>query len=164
MAGLVIIFLSLLGVTGYIVLATTRATAPRYVGVYLAAGGTFPAIVNILPWVLNNQGSDTKRGTGIAIINLVGQCGPLLGTRIYPANDAPYYRLGMWTCAAFMLFNGALALGLRFSLVWENKKLDEKFGKVGRLEGDGSRRGWEGVEALVGVGEENDGPRFRYVL
>jgi hypothetical protein len=32
------------------------------------------------------------------------------------------------------------------------------------LEGDGSRRGWEAVEALVGVGEENDGPRFRYVL
>jgi hypothetical protein len=162
--GLVILFLSLLGATGYIILATTRATAPRYIGVYLAAGGIFPAIVNILPWVLNNQGSDTKRGTGIAIINLVGQCGPLLGTRIYPANDGPYYRLGMWTCAAFMLFNGVLAVGLRLLLVWENKKLDEKFGKVGRLERDGRRRGGEGVEGLVGVGEENDGPRFRYVL
>jgi hypothetical protein len=32
------------------------------------------------------------------------------------------------------------------------------------LERDGARRGKEGVEALVGVGEENDGPRFRYVL
>jgi hypothetical protein len=70
----------------------------------------------------------------------------------------------MWTCAAFMLFNGALAMGLRVLLVWENKKLDEKFGKVGRLERDGRRSGGEGVEGLMGVEEENDGPRFRYVL
>jgi len=43
-----------------------------------------------------------------------------------------------------MLFNGALALGFRFLLVWENEKLDEKFGKVGRLERDGTRKGREG--------------------
>jgi hypothetical protein len=75
----------------------------------------------------------------------------------------------MWTCAAFMIFNGVLAVGLRLLLGWENGRLDEKYGKVGRLERDGRRRGGEagegeGVEGLVGVGEENDGPMFRYVL
>lgn len=162
--GITIIILSLIGATGYILLAATSKTGPRYFGVFLAAAGIFPCIGNILPWVLNNQGSDTKRGTGIAILNLVGQCGPLLGTRVYPAKDSPYYRLGMWVCAGFMLFNGVLAFGLRCLLIWENKKLDQKYGKVGRVDGDGKvGDGVSGVGA-VGVGDENDGPRFRYVL
>jgi len=101
--GFIITVLSLVGAIGYILLAATSATSIRYFGVYLAAAGIFPSIINILPWVLNNQGSDTKRGVGIAILNIVGQCGPLLGTRVYPATDSPYYRLGMWTCASFML-------------------------------------------------------------
>jgi dipeptide/tripeptide permease len=161
--GITIMILSLIGATGYILLAATSATGPRYFGVFLAAAGIFPCIGNILPWVLNNQGSDTKRGTGIAILNLVGQCGPLLGTRIYPAKDSPYYRKGMWVCAAFMLFNGVLAFGLRCLLVWENKMLDAKYGVVGRVNADGKVAGESGM-AGAGVGDENDGPRFRYVL
>ena len=162
--GITIMILSLIGATGYILLAATSKTGPRYFGVYLAAAGIFPCIGNILPWVLNNQGSDTKRGTGIAILNLVGQCGPLLGTRVYPAKDSPYYRLGMWVCAGFMLFNGVLAFGLRCLLIWENKQLDQKYGKVGRVDGDGKVADGVSGGGAVGVGDENDGPRFRYVL
>jgi hypothetical protein len=53
-----------------------------------------------------------------------------------------------------MLFNGVLAFGLRCLLMWENKKLDRKYGVARRVDGEGK----------VGVGDENDGPRFRYVL
>ncbi|KAF4627811.1 hypothetical protein G7Y89_g10341 [Cudoniella acicularis] len=151
--GITIICFSLIGAIGYILLATTTSTGSRYTGVYFAAAGVFPAIGNILPWVVNNQGSDSKRGAGIAILNLIGQCGPLLGTRVYPTEDMPYYRLGMWVCAGFMVFNGLLALGLRTLLMWENRKLDRKYGPV--------REGEEGVPR---AGDENDGPRFRYVL
>jgi dipeptide/tripeptide permease len=158
--GLTIIVLSLIGAIGYILLAATSATGPRYTGVFFAAAGIFPCIGNILPWVLNNQGSDTKRGTGIAILNLVGQCGPLLGTRIYPGQDSPYYRMGMWVCAAFMLFNGLLALALRTLLAWENKVLDEKYGSASRTDSTGNVQGKEEPS----VGDENDGPRFRYIL
>lgn len=162
--GYTIIFMSLIGAIGYILLATTSSTGPRYTGVFFAAAGIFPCIGNILPWVLNNQGSDTKRGTGIAILNLVGQCGPLLGTRVYPAKDSPYYRLGMWVCAGFMLFNGVLAFGLRTLLVWENKRLDRKYGIVGRVDGQGKVADGITGGGAAGVGDENDGPRFRYVL
>lgn len=150
--GLTIFILSLLGATGYIMLATATSTGVRYAGVYLAAAGIFPSIGNILPWVLNNQGSDTRRGTGIALLNLIGQCGPLLGTRLYPKSEGPYYRKGMWVCAAFMLFNSTLALGLRCLLKWENGKLDERYGVLEKGKGD------------VGLGEENEGPRYRYIL
>ncbi|KAE9371599.1 MFS transporter-like protein [Stipitochalara longipes BDJ] len=151
--GFTILLLSLLGAAGYMMLAVSTNLGVRYAGVFLAAAGIFPSIGNILPWVMNNQGSDTRRGTGIAIINVVGQCGPLLGTRLYPTSEQPYFRKGMWVCAAFMLFNGALALSLRFLLVWENKKLDEKFGPVLSQKGD-----------VASGGKENSGPGFRYIL
>lgn len=124
--GYTIFILSVIGATGYILLATSRSLAVRYFGVYLAAAGVFSSIGNILPWVMNNQRNETGRGVGIAIINLVGQCGPLLGIRLFAAHDKPLYRRGMWTCAAFMIFNGALALALRAYLASENKKLDLK--------------------------------------
>lgn len=162
--GLVIFVLSLIGALGYILLGATSATGPRYTGVFFAAAGIFPAIANILPWVLNNQGSDTRRGTGIAILNIVGQCGPLLGTRLYPAGEGPYYRVGMWTCAGFMIFNGILALALRALLSWENRKLDEKYGKVGLSAAHGTTKSTEGISESTNFGDENEGPSFRYIL
>ena len=73
--GYTIMFLSTIGGIGYVVLATAESVGVRYFGVFLAAAGIFPSIANILPWVLNNQGSDTRRGTGIVILNVIGQCG-----------------------------------------------------------------------------------------
>lgn len=89
--GLVIIILSIIGGAGYVILAATKSTGVRYFAVYLVAGAIFPTIANILPWVLNNQGTDTKRGAGIAILNIIGQCGPILGTRLYPAAQGELY-------------------------------------------------------------------------
>lgn len=146
---------SALGGAGYVVLAATTNVGARYFAVFLAAAGVFPSIACILPWVTNNQGSDTRRGAGIVLLNLVGQCGPLLGTRVYPTADAPRYVRGMGVCAAFMFFTTALAAGLRALLVWENRRLERKDeGRVGKdvdgAEGEG--------------GAENYGPGFRYVL
>ncbi|KAI9810332.1 MAG: hypothetical protein M1827_006299 [Pycnora praestabilis] len=159
--GLMLICLSIIGGIGYVLLATSTSTAVRYFGVYLAAGGVFPCIGNILPWVLNNQGSDTRRGTGMVILNVIGQCGPLLGTNIFPTTDGPRYIKGQSICAAFMFFNAFLALGLRTLLVWENKKLDEKYGpRVERVRSSTVDAG--GKESVVA--EENYGPTYRYIL
>lgn len=158
--GLVIILLSLVGCLGYILLAACTSVGARYFGTFLAASGVFPAIANIIPWVLNNQGSDTRRGMGIVILNVLGQCGPLLGTRVFPAKQAPRYVEGQAICAAFMGFNAFLALSLRTLLAWENRKLDRKYGGIG--EQQQGEKGEQMVDA--NVGEENSGPRFRFVL
>lgn len=146
--GLVMITVSLTGAMGYIILAVCTSTGARYAGVFFAAIGVFSAIMNVIPWIINNQGSDTKRGAGVAILNLVGQCGPLLGTRVFPASDAPFYRTGMWVSASFLLFNAVLALTYRTILARANKKLDEKY------------------PAVVGqaTGHENEGPAFRFAV
>ncbi|KAF6241077.1 hypothetical protein HO173_000871 [Letharia columbiana] len=154
--GLVLIITSLIGGIGYIVLATVTTVGVRYFAVYLAAAGVFSTIPNILAWTLNNQGSDTRRGAGLVIINVIGQCGPILGTRLYPTAQGPRYVKGMSICAAFMFFAAVMALALRILLVWENRKLDQRY----------DNKAGEGREMDQGAGcaVEDYGPRFRYVL
>ncbi|KAK9320380.1 major facilitator superfamily domain-containing protein [Lipomyces orientalis] len=154
--GLVIIILSCIGGTGYVLLATCWSVGVRYFGIFLATAGIFPAIANILPWVLNNQGTDTKRGVGIALLQMIGQCGPILGTRLYPATEKPRYVKGMAVCAAFMFFNAFLALVLRTYLIWQNKKANEREAEVAAvMERDGKPQ----TEAV-----ENEGYGFRNIL
>ncbi|KAJ5375125.1 Major facilitator superfamily domain general substrate transporter [Penicillium concentricum] len=153
--GLMIAALSMVGGVGYILCATCTSVGVRYFGVFLAACGVFPSIANILPWVLNNQGSDTRRGGGIILLNLVGQCGPFLGTNIFPDQQAPRYIKGMAICAAFMFFTTLLALCLRVLLVWENRRLDKKYGP--RIE-DTKK------SVDTPVAEDNYGANYRFVL
>lgn len=73
----------------------------------------------------------------------------------------------MWVCTAFIIFNAVLALTLRTLLSWENRRLDEKYGEVGRSNANGVVAGEESgekVDSSAGIGDENDGPRFRYIL
>lgn len=152
--GWMLVGLSIIGGIGYIVLATCESVGVRYFAVYLAAAGVFSCIANILPWTINNQGSDSKRGAGIALLNIIGQAGPLLGTRIFPEHEKPYYVKGMGICAAFMFVNALLAFTLRVYLAWENRKF-EKRDAESRQNGD----------AKIGpAGFENEGYGFRNVL
>lgn len=153
--GIVIIVLSCIGGIGYVILATCKGVGVRYFAIFLAAVGVFPAISNILPWVLNNQGTDTKRGTGMALLQMVGQCGPILGTRLYPTSEGPYYVKGMAVCAAFMFFNGLLALVLRFYLDWQNKQADKREAEVATAMAD---------EKTGNIAVENEGFGFRNIL
>ena len=161
--GYTIIFLTTMGGIGYVLLASVKTVGVRYFGVFLAASGIFPSIANILPWVLNNQGSDTRRGAGIVLLNLIGQCGPLLGTNVFPPAEAPRYVKGMAISAAFTFFTGVLAVGLRCLLVWENGKLDHLHGVKGARDGEG-KGGGEGEVGGVKTATENYGPDFRFIL
>lgn len=164
--GLMIIFLSAMGGVGYVMLAAAKSVGARYAGVFLAAAGIFPSIANILPWVLNNQGTDSRRGAGIVILNIIGQCGPLLGTRLYPTTEGPYYVKGQSVCAAFMFFTTLLAIGLRILLAYENKQLDKKYGTVAEQKARLAEAQANGApaEKTAVVAEENYGPMYRYIL
>ncbi|KAK2597577.1 hypothetical protein N8I77_012356 [Diaporthe amygdali] len=140
--GIMIGVLSLVGCAGYVMLAASHSVGVRYAGVFLAAAGVFPAIANILSWLLNNQRSDTRRGVGIAVMNIIGQCGPLLGTRVFPKVEGPYYTKGMAVCAAFMAFNAVLAFGLRTFFKVQNDRWD----KAAREAAGGSEKDVSGAE------------------
>jgi MFS family permease len=75
-------------------LASHKSTvAISYLGIMLAAGTIFAIVSLAITWNGNNSETETRRGTGIAIQQALGQCGPLLGTRLYPQSQAPDVRL-----------------------------------------------------------------------
>ncbi|KAK6214347.1 hypothetical protein LQW54_004575 [Pestalotiopsis sp. IQ-011] len=149
---LVIVVSSIVGGIGFIILASVDMVGVRYFATFLASAGVFSAVPNVLGVTLNNQGSDSRRGWSIVLMNTIGQCGPFLGTNIFPTTQAPRYTEGMSVCAAFMFFCAILAFAQRCLLSWENAKLDREFGPVDDKDEKNTRAG------------EDYGSHFRYVL
>ena len=153
-----VIFHAFLGGFGYLSIAIggmLRADSRwRYAGVYPAAAGFFSAITLILTWTINNQNSDSKRGTGVVMLNLLGQFGPLVGTRLYPDSDKPYYVKGMAVCSLFMFLVAVLAWWLRRLLVKENEGWTKDEGNPGNGEDEG----------LVDDSGPRPKARFTYIL
>ena len=57
------------------------------------------------------------------MLNFLGQFGPLVGTRLYPESEGPYYVKGMAVCGGFMFAVGGLAWVLRLILRKENERI-----------------------------------------
>ena len=152
-----VIFHTLLGCAGYGLMAiagSLQASARwRYAGVYPATIGFFSAITIIITWTLNNQHSSTGRGTSLAILNYIGQLGPLLGVHLYPESDGPFYVKGMAFCAVFLFTVAVLAFALRMYLQRRNQRtaVRQKAG-VGEDEG------------LVAETKETRGTGFSFIL
>lgn len=158
-----LIFHALASAAGYAVLALAKPLGLpaflRYVAVYPAAIGFFNVVTLIIAWSINNQSSESRQGGGFALLQFIGQCGPLVGTRLYPDRDAPFYAPGMSTCAVAMLTVAMLAFALRFYLRYQNHKFD-KAEEERRGNGDEIEE-----EGLVGPGRrKTTAIAFRYML
>lgn len=88
---------------------------------------------------MDNRTAQEGKGSSVAILNIVGQCGPLIGTRLYPDSDKPWFVRGMLTCATFMLVVAILAFSLRLVLLRRNRGIAEKRDQMGieMAEGEG---------------------------
>ena len=94
---------ALVAAVRYILLGTSTTVAVRYFAFFLSVQ-IFISVAMILTWVGNTHATDSKRGGAFAILATGGQCGPVLGTNIFPKTDAPHYREGMWiSCGACLL-------------------------------------------------------------
>ena len=151
-----VIFHALLSAFGYGYLALAGKLGLgawwRYAGIYPAAIGFFSVITIIITWTINNQENESKQGTGFAMLQLIGQCGPLVGTRLYPESEAPLYISGMAACAGAMVFVALLSVALRVYLMRKNTKSRGEYGQIGE-EGQG----------LVGSRRREKEP-FKYML
>lgn len=127
----------------------------RYLAVFPAAAGFFCVVVLTIAWNVNNSRGRDHKGAGFAIMQVVGQTGPLIGTRLYPKDDRPWFTGGMGVCAAAMFGVAGLALGLRVYLARANRRADR----------DRAGGGLEEEERLFS-GDKSDGQGvgFRYML
>ncbi|AEO67077.1 uncharacterized protein THITE_2115852 [Thermothielavioides terrestris NRRL 8126] len=132
----------------------------RYAAVFPAAVGFFSVVVLTIAWNVNNA-RHRHGAAGFALMQAVGQCGPLVGTRLYPDADAPYYSRGMAVCAGAMVGVAVLAAGLRWWLARVNRRWDRE--EEAEAEGRGEGAGED--EALVDGGDGGRRKRaFRYML
>lgn len=130
-----------IGLAGYFQshLPTSLDTVIRYICIYPATAGFFSAITIIITWSMDNQVAHEGKGSSVALLNIVGQFGPLIGTRLYPDSDGPLYVRGMLVCAVSMLSVCCLALSLRVILARRNRRNSEQEDKMGieMAEGEG---------------------------
>ncbi|KAK4165263.1 high-affinity nicotinic acid transporter [Cladorrhinum sp. PSN259] len=162
--GPLLIFHALSSAAGYTLLALSDSVLHldpgswvRYLAVYPAAIGFFNVVVLTITWNINNQRGETKQGAGFAFMQVIGQLGPLIGTRLYPDRDGPYYTNGMRVCAVAMVSVALLALVMRWYMKRQNARMDKE-DEVENSEGE------EGA-ALVGEkGSSRVGAKFRYML
>lgn len=110
----VIAISAIVGAIGYLLLAIVEdmnKTNIRYLGVWLAVCGIFPALcINVssagssdidgllieflqITWLLNNNSSESKRGAGLAILAIFGQCSSFLSSAVFPKSDGYAPRL-----------------------------------------------------------------------
>lgn len=122
-----IIIHAVLAMSGYLLLALATtlhlSTTMQYLCIFPITAGFFSAVTTVIVWTVNNQQSEEGRGSGVALLNVIGQLGPLLGTRLYPDRDAPSYARGHAICAGFMALVALLATVVRLLLVRANASL-----------------------------------------
>ena len=136
---------------GFIINATTDTTGPRYFSIFLSVE-IFASVALLLAWVANIHSTESKRAGGYTVLATVGQCGPLLGTNVFPESEKPLYRKGMWISAAFCLMVAVLSGVLSCWLIYENKKMDRE--GVQEI---------EEFEETSGQGESGRREKHRYV-
>ncbi|KAK0335539.1 hypothetical protein LTR91_017035 [Friedmanniomyces endolithicus] len=111
-----------IGAIGFIILATATKTGARYFALFMAVQ-IFASVALLLAWTANIHATESKRAGGYVVLATVGQCGPLLGTNVFPDSEKPYFRTGMWISAAFCLLVAILSLVLSTWLIFENRKM-----------------------------------------
>ncbi|KAK0671146.1 major facilitator superfamily domain-containing protein, partial [Cercophora samala] len=97
-----LIFHAAFSCLGYLLLSLSSALSLspgswiRYIAVFPAATGFFNVVVLTIAWNVNNQrGGAKEKSVGFALMQVVGQLGPLVATRLYPDADGPFYTFGM---------------------------------------------------------------------
>ncbi|PMD47031.1 MFS general substrate transporter [Hyaloscypha variabilis F] len=118
------------GAVGYLILILVDIVAVKYFALFLVTGGLYPCIGLVLSWVSNNNGNDSKRGAAFILMNFVGQCGPLLGTHIFPLSEAPLYHKGFYISFGACTLAALLAFVQIAWLKHLNNRLDAKCGRV----------------------------------
>lgn len=147
---------ALLAMIGYTLLALAAPLhlpiALRYLCIFPITAGFFSCVCLVIVWTVNNQQSDEGKGTGIALMNIIGQLGPLLGTRLYPDADRPFYTKGHAVCACFMGFVAVLAIMLRVVLQKANRRSAPNPGST------------QAYQSLVGGTSKFSKDDFQYIL
>ncbi|KAJ4999120.1 hypothetical protein K4K48_004533 [Colletotrichum sp. SAR 10_66] len=110
----------------------------------------------ILAWISNTiPRPAAKKAAAIAMVNAMGNIGSIPGSYIWPAKYGPYYVESFGAEIALLGFAAIAALGLRFYLRAQNKKLDREEAMQDSVEA--------GAKDFVGYDGMTEVKSFRYL-
>ena len=128
--GMWIVGVTIVGAIGYLMLALIENNDTRYGAVWLVVISLFAFIPLTYSWLIANSIGETKKGLALIIFATVGQVGPLLGTRLFPAKEAPYYKRGMFVSAG-MLLGASLVTAITLVALWRiNHRKDVELARL----------------------------------
>ncbi|PWN42544.1 MFS general substrate transporter [Ceraceosorus guamensis] len=116
---------TLAGAAGYLVLALSKDDHTRYGAVYLVVIALFTQIPMLYMFLLNNTPGESRRGAGLVIFGVIGQAGPFLGTRLFPAKQGPYYAKGMFISAGLLFAATAISTATTVML-WQRNRMRDR--------------------------------------
>ncbi|KAK5135774.1 hypothetical protein LTR08_004600 [Meristemomyces frigidus] len=155
MRGFVIMFSATVGMIGYLLLAIIEDSSQshiRYFGVWLAVCGVFPALCINITWLINNNSSESKRGAGLAVLAIFGQCSSFLSSAVFPTEDGPFFVKGSAIGCGFTGSIVFLAFALHWRLRHINNQKDRAYGPADESE----------QIDITDLGEKH--PSFRYLV
>ncbi|KAI1815525.1 MFS general substrate transporter [Poronia punctata] len=134
--GLVIAGLSILPVTGTILMLAVPRKNGNTKGVLLFGYYLVSCLGAITPmiftWQGQNTGGDTKKKTTTAVV-IVGMCvGNIVGPQLFSTRDAPLYRPGLIAALVQFVLVGALGLLIPIYLMFLNKWHSKKRVQLGK--------------------------------
>jgi MFS family permease len=92
--GVFLLGFQLVAILGFSLLAGSGRPSVQYTGTVFAAIGIYPQIPLGLAWNSGNIGGSLKRGTGIAMQVMGGNCGGIIASYVYLSRDGPRYIKG----------------------------------------------------------------------
>lgn len=92
--GVFLLAFQVIAIAGFALLAGTENTSAQYGGLVLAAVGIYPQVPLSMAWNSGNIGGTMKRGAGIAMQVMGGNCGGIVASYVYLSKDGPRYVKG----------------------------------------------------------------------
>lgn len=92
--GVFLLGFQLVAILGFALLVSSGRSQIQYTGTVFAAIGIYPQIPLGLAWNSGNIGGSLKRGTGIAMQVMGGNCGGIIASYVYISRDGPRFITG----------------------------------------------------------------------
>lgn len=151
--GIFISTLCCVGAVGFLLLSLIDKPGVRYFAVFLVTGGGLPAVALSFTWVTDNQGSASKRGAGLVIFGVFGQCGSVNGAFLFPKSQGPKYVKSMALCCGFLFLAAIVTQILGYTLRKQNQERNRKYGMVDAKDMPAD---------IMDVGDQH--PMYRYIV
>ncbi|KAI0795290.1 major facilitator superfamily domain-containing protein [Irpex lacteus] len=117
---------AVIGIIGYIILASSKTAGAQYVGVHFASLGVYTGNALLLSWPSENVSNQTKRAISVAMQITIGDLGAVTGVLIYrPEWAKDHYRKPHIIAIGYLVLAIVVASALWWWMAKENRRRDE---------------------------------------